>query len=71
MAKNGREKGPPSGSGCKPSDLLTVWFEDGGNLRKLMGSKEGVSREEDIEETERILYGAELNLEVKEKQLFP
>ena len=71
MAKNGREKGPILESGCKPSILLTVCFEDRENLSKLVGSKEGASREEEVEETEGILYVAELNLEVEEKFLFP
>lgn len=34
---------------AEPSYLLIVCFEDGGNLSTFLGSKEGTSREEEVE----------------------
>lgn len=50
MAKNGKKRGPVLEEDAEPCYSLTVCFEDEGSLNKFIGSKEGTSREEEIED---------------------
>lgn len=48
MAKNGRKTGLVLEEDAELSYMLTVCFEDGGNLSKFIESEEGTSREEEV-----------------------